>query len=201
MQGRSLVPLLTQHGAGLAVVVPRRVLQRHGVSAHPQHGLLGRADRRGTSTSSTASCKGMDELYDLEADPYELTNLIARPEAARDAAADAGGAAARCSTRRSRGANGMNNFRFAFRQLRKSPAFTVTALATVAICLKSTTFAPPSDTLTEGSICLSSLVCWRSSSSVSPCPFRLTGLRLPGRPRRSQSGPPNARPRKRPRAP
>src|SRR5438067_1324505 len=29
----------------------------------------------------------------------------------------------------------MNDFRFAFRQLRKSPAFTVTALATVAICL------------------------------------------------------------------
>src|SRR3979490_1711186 len=29
----------------------------------------------------------------------------------------------------------MNNLRFAFRQLRKAPAFTVTALATVAICL------------------------------------------------------------------
>ena len=29
----------------------------------------------------------------------------------------------------------MNNLRFAFRQLRKSPAFTVTALATIAICL------------------------------------------------------------------
>src|SRR5438552_11977236 len=29
----------------------------------------------------------------------------------------------------------MNNLRFAFRQLRKSPAFTITALATVAICL------------------------------------------------------------------
>jgi predicted permease len=29
----------------------------------------------------------------------------------------------------------MNDFRFAFRQLRKSPAFTATALATVAICL------------------------------------------------------------------
>jgi predicted permease len=29
----------------------------------------------------------------------------------------------------------MNNLRFAFRQLRKTPAFTVTALATVAICL------------------------------------------------------------------
>jgi len=29
----------------------------------------------------------------------------------------------------------MNNVRFAFRQLRKAPAFTVTALATVAICL------------------------------------------------------------------
>ncbi len=25
--------------------------------------------------------KGMDELYDLEADPYEMTNLIAKPEA------------------------------------------------------------------------------------------------------------------------
>jgi N-acetylglucosamine-6-sulfatase len=25
--------------------------------------------------------KGMDELYDLEADPYELTNLISKPEA------------------------------------------------------------------------------------------------------------------------
>src|ERR1700712_4195364 len=29
----------------------------------------------------------------------------------------------------------MTSFRFALRQLRKSPAFTVTALATVAICL------------------------------------------------------------------
>src|ERR1700730_7072843 len=29
----------------------------------------------------------------------------------------------------------MNNLRFALRQLRKAPAFTVTALATVAICL------------------------------------------------------------------
>ncbi len=29
----------------------------------------------------------------------------------------------------------MNDLRFAFRQLRKAPAFTVTALATVAICL------------------------------------------------------------------
>ncbi len=29
----------------------------------------------------------------------------------------------------------MNDLRFAFRQLRKSPAFTLTALATVAICL------------------------------------------------------------------
>src|SRR5688572_1019390 len=29
----------------------------------------------------------------------------------------------------------MNNLRYAFRQLRKAPAFTVTALATVAICL------------------------------------------------------------------
>ena len=29
----------------------------------------------------------------------------------------------------------MNNLRFALRQLRKAPAFTVTALATIAICL------------------------------------------------------------------
>ena len=29
----------------------------------------------------------------------------------------------------------MNNLKFALRQLRKAPAFTVTALATVAICL------------------------------------------------------------------
>src|SRR5438477_11155924 len=29
----------------------------------------------------------------------------------------------------------MNNLRFAFRQLRKAPAFTLTALATIAICL------------------------------------------------------------------
>jgi hypothetical protein len=29
----------------------------------------------------------------------------------------------------------MNNLRYAFRQLRKAPGFTVTAIATVAICL------------------------------------------------------------------
>jgi hypothetical protein len=29
----------------------------------------------------------------------------------------------------------MNNLRYAFRQLRKAPAFTLTALATIAICL------------------------------------------------------------------
>ena len=29
----------------------------------------------------------------------------------------------------------MNNLRFALRQLRKAPVFTVTALATIAICL------------------------------------------------------------------
>ena len=29
----------------------------------------------------------------------------------------------------------MNEFRFAFRQLRSAPAFTVTALTTIAICL------------------------------------------------------------------
>ena len=31
--------------------------------------------------------------------------------------------------------NNVNDLKFALRQLRKSPAFTVTALATVAICL------------------------------------------------------------------
>src|SRR5947207_14043873 len=35
----------------------------------------------------------------------------------------------RCAT------SDMNNLRFALRQLRKSPAFTITALATIAICL------------------------------------------------------------------
>ena len=34
-----------RHGEGLAHVVPGRVLQRHGVPAHPHHGLRGGADR------------------------------------------------------------------------------------------------------------------------------------------------------------
>ncbi len=39
-------------------------------------------------------------------------------------------------SRPTRGAeNPMSNFRYAFRQLRKTPAFTLTALATIAICL------------------------------------------------------------------
>ena len=46
--------------------------------------------------------KGMDELYDLEADPYELTNLIAKPEAGDLAGSRCGRSCSGCSTRRSR---------------------------------------------------------------------------------------------------
>lgn len=46
-----------------------------------------------------------------------------------------GRAEARPSERQILRPNPMNNLRFALRQLRKAPAFTVTALATIAICL------------------------------------------------------------------
>ena len=67
-------------GPGLADVVPGRVLQRHRVPAHPHDGVFG-GPHRPAQYIQFRDLRGMDELYDLEADPYELTNIIGKPEA------------------------------------------------------------------------------------------------------------------------
>ena len=60
--------------------------------------------------------QGMDELYDLDADPYEETNIIDRPDARDDAAADAVRAAASARPDAVRRAPG-------WRRLRAPPEF------------------------------------------------------------------------------
>ena len=91
IQGRSLVPLLTRtvndwRSSFLVeyftdTVFPRVRTMGYVAARSARHKYIQYRELR-----------DMDELYDLDADPYELTNLVARPEAAdaRGAAAPAG---------------------------------------------------------------------------------------------------------------
>ena len=79
MQGRSLVPVLTQQAQDWRTsflveyfsdtVFPRIRTMGYSAVRTGRHKYIQFRDLR-----------GMDELYDLEADPYELTNLIGKPE-------------------------------------------------------------------------------------------------------------------------
>jgi N-acetylglucosamine-6-sulfatase len=80
MHGRSLVPLLRGE----------KVPWRHSVlMEHFSDGVFPRMSKMGYQCARTEQWKyihyvdleGMDELYDLRADPFEMKNLIGRPEA------------------------------------------------------------------------------------------------------------------------
>ena len=78
IQGRSFKPLLRGRSPGLAQVVPGRVLQRVGLAVDRRHELQGGAHRARQADPLGAQGR-RDELYDLEADPYEIRNVIKRP--------------------------------------------------------------------------------------------------------------------------
>ena len=79
MQGRSLVPVLAQQAEDWRTsflveyfsdtVFPRIRTMGYSAVRTGRHKYIQFRDLR-----------GMDELYDLEADPYELTNIIGKPE-------------------------------------------------------------------------------------------------------------------------
>jgi Arylsulfatase A and related enzymes len=82
MQGRSLVPLLKGNSAGwrksfLIEYFSDKTMPR---IAHMGYRAL-RSER--WKYIQYTELKGMDELYDLSKDPYEMRNLIGAPEGAR----------------------------------------------------------------------------------------------------------------------
>ncbi len=80
MQGRSLVPVLAQKAEGWRTSF---LIEYFSDTVFPRIRTMGYSAVRTTRHKyiQFRELKGMDELYDLEADPYEMTNLIARPEA------------------------------------------------------------------------------------------------------------------------
>ncbi len=70
-----------RRGAGVAVGVPHRVLQRHRVPAHPHHGLLGGADGAPQVHQATASCRGWTNSTTSRPTPTNSANVSPKPEA------------------------------------------------------------------------------------------------------------------------
>ena len=81
LQGRSLVPLLTQTVRDWRSSF---LIEYFTDTVFPRIRTMGYAAARTAHHKyiQYRELRDMDELYDLDADPYEMTNLIAKPEAA-----------------------------------------------------------------------------------------------------------------------
>lgn len=83
MQGRSLVPLLRGDAPARSAWRTEFLIERWSDSTFPRVANMGyqavRTDR--WKFIRYTELQGMDELYDLKEDPYEMNNLASRPEA------------------------------------------------------------------------------------------------------------------------
>jgi N-acetylglucosamine-6-sulfatase len=79
IQGRSLVPVLQGKAEGWRTSF---LVEYYSDTVFPRIRTMGYKAVRTARHKYVRfdELKGMDELYDLESDPYELTNLIGRPE-------------------------------------------------------------------------------------------------------------------------
>jgi N-acetylglucosamine-6-sulfatase len=80
IQGRSLVPVLTGTASGWRSSF---LIEYFSDTVFPRIRTMGYSAVRTARHKYIRfrELKGMDELYDLETDPHEMTNLIAQPEA------------------------------------------------------------------------------------------------------------------------
>jgi len=79
VQGRSLVPVLAQKAQGWRTSF---LVEYFSDTVFPRIRTMGYSAVRTTRHKyiQFRELKDMDELYDLEADPYEMTNLVGKPE-------------------------------------------------------------------------------------------------------------------------
>jgi N-acetylglucosamine-6-sulfatase len=79
IQGRSLVPVLAGKAEGWRTSF---LVEYFSDTVFPRIRTMGYSAVRTARHKYVQfrELKGMDELYDLETDPYEMTNLIGKPE-------------------------------------------------------------------------------------------------------------------------